>query len=85
VPGQRSTQLSFRLLSRGPSSLELPGSRYNLVMLILLLLLIVLLFAGLGFALHFLWILAVIFFVFWLAGVAFGRGESAGNHHFYRW
>jgi hypothetical protein len=53
--------------------------------LILLILLLVLLFAGLGFALHVLWILAVIFFIFWLAGVAFGRGESAGNHHFYKW
>ena len=48
-------------------------------------LLLVLLLAGLGFALHFLWILALFFFVFWLAGVALGRGESAGNHRFYRW
>jgi hypothetical protein len=65
--------------------LDVPRSRYNLFVLILLVLLLVLLFAGLGFALHFLWILAVIFLVFWLAGVALGRGESAGNHHFYRW
>ncbi|MGD0808966.1 MAG: hydrophobic protein [Acidimicrobiales bacterium] len=54
-------------------------------MLILLLLLLVLIFAGVGIAVHFLWILAVIFFVFWLAGVALGRGESAGRHRFYRW
>ena len=54
-------------------------------MLILLLLLLVLLFAGIGFAAHVLWVLAVIFFVFWLAGVALGRGESAGRHRFYRW
>jgi hypothetical protein len=52
---------------------------------ILLVFLLVLLFAGLGFALHFLWILAVIFLIFWLAGVALGRGESAGNHRFYKW
>jgi hypothetical protein len=65
--------------------LDLSRSRYNLVVLIFLILLLVLLFAGLGFALHFLWILAVIFLVFWLAGVALGRGESAGNHHFYKW
>jgi hypothetical protein len=58
---------------------------YNETMLILLLLLLVLLFAGFGFAVHFLWILAVIFLVFWLAGVALGRGESAGRHRFYRW
>ncbi len=51
----------------------------------MLVLLLVLLLAGLGFALHFLWILALFFFVFWLAGVALGRGESAGNHRFYRW
>jgi len=54
-------------------------------MLILLLFLLVLLFAGVGIAVHFLWVVAVIFFVFWLAGVALGRGESAGRHRFYRW
>lgn len=54
-------------------------------MLIFLVLLLVLLFAGLGFAIHFFWVLAVVFLVFWLAGVALGRGESAGNRHFYRW
>ena len=47
-------------------------------MLIFLVLLLVLLFAGLGFALHFLWILAVLFLVFWLAGVALGRGGAPG-------
>jgi hypothetical protein len=45
-------------------------------------LLVLLLFAGLGFALHFLWILVMFVLVFWLAGVALGRGESAGNHRF---
>jgi hypothetical protein len=58
---------------------------YKQIMLIVLLLLLVILFAGIGFAAHFLWFLAVIFFVFWLAGVALGRGESAGRHRFYRW
>jgi hypothetical protein len=54
-------------------------------MLLLLALLIVLLFFGIGFAIHLLWIVAVIFFVFWLVGAALGRGESAGRHRFYRW
>ncbi len=54
-------------------------------MLLLVLLLIVLLFAGGGFALHFLWIVAVIFAFFWLVGAALGRGEAAGRHKFYRW
>ncbi len=54
-------------------------------MLLLVLLLIVLLFAGAGFALHLLWIAAVIFGLFWLVGAAMGRGESAGRHNFYRW
>jgi hypothetical protein len=54
-------------------------------MLILLFLLLVLIFAGAGFALHVLWIIAVIFAVFWLIGVALGRGESSGSHRFYRW
>lgn len=67
------------------TGLDLSRSRYNLFVLILLVLLLILLFAGLGFALHFLWILAAIFLVFWLAGVALGRGEGAGSHHFYGW
>ena len=54
-------------------------------MLILLLLLLVLILAGAGFAVHVLWIIAVVFALFWLIGVALGRGESAGNHRFYRW
>ena len=54
-------------------------------MVLLLALLLVLLFFGLGFAVHLLWIVAVVFLVLWLAGFAIGRGESAGTHRFYRW
>jgi hypothetical protein len=54
-------------------------------MVILLLLLLVLILAGAGFAVHVLWIAAVIFALFWLIGVALGRGESSGSHRFYRW
>lgn len=54
-------------------------------MVLLLAFLIVLLFAGLGFALHFLWLVAVVLLVFWLVGFGIGRGESAGSHRFYRW
>ncbi len=54
-------------------------------MVILLGFLIVLLFAGLGFALHLLWIVAAILLVLWLVGFAVGRGESAGSRRFYRW
>ena len=54
-------------------------------MLILLALLLVLVFAGAGFAVHVLWIVAVVLFIAWLIGVALGRGESAGSRRFYRW
>jgi len=54
-------------------------------MVILLALLLVLLFFGLGFALHLLWIVALVLFAVWLIGLALGRGESAGSHRFYRW
>jgi hypothetical protein len=54
-------------------------------MVILLALLIVLLFAGLGFALHVLWVVAAVLLVLWLVGFAMGRGESAGSRRFYRW
>jgi hypothetical protein len=54
-------------------------------MLILLALLLVILFFGLGFTLHALWIVAVILAVFWVIGFALGRGSNAGSHRFYRW
>lgn len=54
-------------------------------MLILLALLLILLFGGLGFAVHALWIIAVILFVLWIVGFAVGRGESSGRRGFYRW
>jgi hypothetical protein len=49
--------------------------------LIILVLLLVLLFAGVGFAFHALWILAAIFAICWLAGFAFRSGEG----RWYRW
>ena len=54
-------------------------------MILLLALLLVLIFFGAGFALHLLWIAAVVLFVLWLVGAALGCGERAGRHHFYRW
>jgi len=54
-------------------------------MVLILALLLVLIFFGAGFALHLLWVAAVIFLVLWLVGAALGRGESAGRHRFYRW
>ena len=38
-----------------------------------------LLFAGVGIAVHLLWVIAVVFFVFWLAGYAFARGRRRGT------
>ena len=46
--------------------------------LIFVFLLLALAFAGVGFVVHFLWIFAVVFFVFWLAGFAFARGGRRG-------
>jgi hypothetical protein len=54
-------------------------------MMILLALLLVVIFAGLGFALHILWIVAAVLLVLWLIGLVVGRGESAGSRRFYRW
>jgi hypothetical protein len=54
-------------------------------MVLLLALLVVLIFFGIGFTVHFLWIIAAVLLVLWLAGMAIGRGESAGRHRFYRW
>jgi len=52
---------------------------------LLLALLLVILFFGLGFTLHALWIVAVVLFVLWVVGFAVGRGEGAGSRRFYRW
>jgi hypothetical protein len=54
-------------------------------MLLVLALLLVLIFFGAGFAVHILWIAAVVLLVLWLVGFAMGRGENAGSHRFYRW
>jgi hypothetical protein len=55
------------------------------VMLLLFALLLVLVLFGAGFALHVLWIVAVLLAAFWVVGFAIGRGEGAGRHRFYRW
>ena len=75
----------------GGNNLQKTGDRprlqirkdYNVVLLLAFL--VVLLLFGLGFAVHLLWIAAVVFLVLWLVGFALGRGESAGSHRFYRW
>jgi hypothetical protein len=53
--------------------------------MILLALLLVLIFVGLGFTLHVLWIVAAVLLILWLIGLVIGRGESAGSRRFYRW
>jgi hypothetical protein len=52
--------------------------------LVLLVLLLVLLLGGLGFALHVLWIAAIILLVAWLVGFVVARG-SGGHARWYRW
>jgi hypothetical protein len=54
-------------------------------MVLVLALLLVLIFFGAGFAVHLLWIAALVLLVLWVVGFAIGRGEGAGNHRFYRW
>jgi hypothetical protein len=56
------------------------------MLLILLVLLLALLFFGLGFAAHLLWIIAAIVFFVWLIGWAFAGGASSGRRQWYgRW
>jgi hypothetical protein len=47
--------------------------------LIIAFLLLAVLFTGVGFVVHLLWIAAAVFFVFWLAGFAFSRGQRRGG------
>jgi len=46
-------------------------------MLLVLALLLVLILFGAGFAVHLLWIAAVVLLVLWVVGFAIGRGEGA--------
>jgi hypothetical protein len=50
--------------------------------LIFFFLLLAVVFAGVAVAVHLLWIVAALFFVFWLAGYAFARGRRRGDR---RW
>jgi hypothetical protein len=53
---------------------------------LLILLLIVLLFGGLGFAIHVLWIVLVVLVVLWLLGFLFRGADAAGGRsRWYRW
>lgn len=54
-------------------------------MMLILALLLVLLFLGVGSAVHFRWIVPVVFAVPRLVGFAVARGDGTGRHHFYRW
>jgi len=44
--------------------------------LILVLLIIAVILAGVGFAIHLLWIIAAVFFIAWLVGLALGSGRK---------
>ena len=69
-----------------PYSLAPHTERDKTMGLIILVLLIALLFGGLGFASHVLWIVAVVVFIAWVAGFALARGEGAGGRgRWYRW
>jgi hypothetical protein len=45
--------------------------------LILVLLVIAVILAGVGFAIHILWIIAAIFFIAWLVGLVLGAGRKS--------
>ncbi len=47
--------------------------------LILVLLVIALILAGVGFAIHVLWIVAVVFFIAWLIGLGLSAGKRSGK------
>jgi hypothetical protein len=53
--------------------------------LVLLVLLIALLLGGAGFAVHMLWIAALVVLVFWLVGFAMSSGRVEGRRGWYRW
>jgi hypothetical protein len=53
---------------------------------LLILLLVVLLFGGLGFAAHVLWIILLVLVVLWLVGFLLrGADAAGGRRRWYRW
>jgi hypothetical protein len=54
------------------------GKKGNVMVIILLALLVLILF-GAGFAVHLLWIAAVVVAIAWLVGFALSRGEGASR------
>jgi hypothetical protein len=55
----------------------------NGMALVLLVLLLALIFAGIGFIAHVLWIVAVVLFVVWLVGWLIGAVEGGGRRRWY--
>ena len=57
------------------------------MMVILLVLLLAIILAGLGFAIHLLWWIALIVLAVWLVGFLFRAGETTGGSRsrWYRW
>ncbi len=57
------------------------------MMVLLLVLLLAIILAGLGFAIHLLWWIALIVLAIWLVGFLFRAAETAGSRRrrWYRW
>ena len=65
-------------LSKKCAQLEHSGKRGTIMVIVLLALLVLILF-GAGFAVHLLWIAAVVLAVVWVASFALSRGEGASR------
>ena len=76
----KSTTPTGCLSAEGDGLPRLPrqGKGYDQAMGVLLaLLVIILIVAGVGFAVHVLWIVAIVFFVAWLIGLILGVGRKS--------
>ncbi len=78
APSQRRNSCPIRKLARfGPIEF---GHIWSMG-LILAVFLLILIFGGIGFSIHFLWIVAAVLLVMWLVGF----GARSGDGHWYRW
>jgi hypothetical protein len=62
---------------RRPAFMQITGGYAEVMGPILVLLLIALILAGVGFAVHVLWIVAVVFLIAWLVGLVLGVGRRS--------
>jgi hypothetical protein len=74
----------WRVQAVQPRRIVARALKESAVAIVLLILLLALILAGVGFAVHLLWIAAIVVFAVWLLGWLIGAAEGGGRRRWYR-